>query len=292
MAVSSEVWEMARAIYENTPNMTHQELLEKLQEIFEDDAPKSRSSISRKAKKENWQFKTGIEVIEDAEIIEETPRTKTHQNAPKRTNRDIEKNISNINDNKGLRRNAQKKRTHQENAPNALNITEQKIEQELNSLVMTAQQRAEKIIKHRKRLNNMGDIQERLIDITNNALDELENYLDCGKCVNDDENNGDNTQDDNVQLEIFQTIQANLFVLGKLSLTLDRFTNTQKLIAEQEFALCGITADDFTQSEQERRLGALSLLDGIADEEREARHRLKGQLMERLEWIEDLENGD
>ncbi len=247
MAVSNEVWEMARAIYENTPNISLTDLLDRLKEMFGDDAPKSKSTLSRKIKKESWQVKTGIEVVTDEEIKKKNKQAKKkpkQELLPKANDRELQ-------------------------VFEKVKQAEQKIEQELNNLTLTAQQRAEIIVKHRNRLQSLGTYQDYILTLACN----ISNY----DIDSDSEKDGD-------------SIRKILIMSKEMSSTLNQLTSAQKLIAEQEFALCGITADDFTQSEQERRLGALSLLDGIADEEREARHRLKGQLMERLEWIEDLEN--
>lgn len=53
--------------------------------------------------------------------------------------------------------------------------------------------------------------------------------------------------------------------------------------------MMGITADDFKQSEQDRRLGALASLGDIDDKEREARARLVPELHARLLELEQFE---
>ena len=57
MAIASEVWETARTIWENTPDISYSELVEKLIEIFgEENAPASKSAVATKAKKENFHL--------------------------------------------------------------------------------------------------------------------------------------------------------------------------------------------------------------------------------------------
>ena len=62
-----------------------------------------------------------------------------------------------------------------------------------------------------------------------------------------------------------------------------------KMISEVDMPMLGITADDFKQSEQDRRLGALAALGDIDDKEREARERLVPELHARLLEIMDVE---
>lgn len=53
--------------------------------------------------------------------------------------------------------------------------------------------------------------------------------------------------------------------------------------------MLGITADDFKQSEQERRLGALASLGNIDEKQREARNSKLPELHARLLEIEQVE---
>ncbi len=248
MAVSSEVWATARTIWENEPNISYRELLEKLQVMFGDKAPKSTGAVTKRKNKEKW---VKVNLVNKKETIEKSKQ---------KEKKGEQKKSSNSCNNK--------EKQESEVFP-ILETAKETVQQEINNLAMSAKERANIIIKHRKRLQQLGEFQEVVLD-TAKSLDGYDI---------DSEEDGDQ-------------IRKILIVSKEMSSTLNQLTTSQKLIAEQEFALCGITADDFTQSEQERRLGALSLLDGIADEEREARNRLKGQLMERLAWIEDLENGD
>ena len=90
-----------------------------------------------------------------------------------------------------------------------------------------------------------------------------------------------------------EEIQKTLVLTSALSNTLDTLTRSLKTISEVELPLCGITPEDFSQSDQDRRLGALEALGDIDGQEREARDRLKAELDDRLEWIkETASSGD
>lgn len=242
MAVSDEVWATARTIWEQDQQITFRKLLKKLKELFGDDAPRSTSTLANRMKKEQWEKSNNFC----------TPKKETEQE--QKTEQDCTIYQKN------------NKETRELVVFEKIEQTEQKIEQEMSRLVMSSKQRAAIIIKHRKRLKQLGDFQEVILDTANT----LENY------DIDSNEDGDN-------------IKKILIVTKEMSVTLTQLTASQKMIAEQEFAVCGITPDDFVQSEQDRRLGALAMLQGIEDEEREARHRLKDSLMERLSWIEEVE---
>ena len=55
MAITNEeMWQAAKVMWEST-TMTDRELLEKLVEIYGDEAPNSHTTIGRRRKKENWK---------------------------------------------------------------------------------------------------------------------------------------------------------------------------------------------------------------------------------------------
>lgn len=60
-----------------------------------------------------------------------------------------------------------------------------------------------------------------------------------------------------------ETIQRVIVVSETLSRTLNQLTNSQKVIAEQEFVVCGITVDDFKESEHDKRQASLEALAGL-----------------------------
>lgn len=140
----------------------------------------------------------------------------------------------------------------------------------MDNVVMSAKQRAAIIVKHRKRWKKQGDIQDNVVSLSLSLLDDLED-LDADP----------------------ETIQKKIAVINILANALDVTTRASKTISEVELPLCGITPEDFKQSDQERRLGALEALGDIHIEEQEARERLEAELNDRLEWIkETASSGD
>lgn len=140
----------------------------------------------------------------------------------------------------------------------------------MDNVVMSAKQRAAIIVKHRKRWKKQGDIQDNVVSLSLSLLDDL-----------------DNPDADP------ETIQKKIAVINILANALDVTTRASKTISEVELPLCGITPEDFKQSDQERRMGALEALGDIHIEEQEARERLEAELNDRLEWIkETASSGD
>ena len=86
-----------------------------------------------------------------------------------------------------------------------------------------------------------------------------------------------------------QRVQKAMVLSKSLTDTTTSLAIALKAISEVDMPLLGITADDFKQSEQDRRLGALAALGDIDDKEREARARLVPELHARLLEIMDVE---
>lgn len=134
----------------------------------------------------------------------------------------------------------------------------------MENVVLGAKDRAAIIVKHRKRWKTQGNIQDNVTSLALSLLDDLD---DIGADP--------------------ETIQKKIAVINILANTLDVTTRAAKIISEVELPLCGITPEDFKQSEQDRRLGALESLGDIDGEERAARERLTAELQDRMRWIED-----
>lgn len=238
MAIASEVWETARTIWENTPDISYSELVEKLIEIFgEENAPASKSAVATKAKKENWKKKSKLKKTE-----RKKERTQSFENK----------------DNKG----------NNKVIPVAVLNAKTKIEREMDSLVLNAEQKRKIIQKHRKRLEQLGDLQDSTID-TVNMLHGLDPELDGEK------------------------IQKVIVISETLSRTLNQLTASQKMIAEQEFVVCGITVDDFKESEQQKRMATFEALEQLDEMERVKRQQINQELKQRLREFELMaETGD
>lgn len=143
--------------------------------------------------------------------------------------------------------------------------TVEKIEQQMESLVLDAHARKQIILKHRRRIKQLGELQDDTIG-TLQSLHGLDRDLDS------------------------EAIKTNIVVADAISRTLDKLTGVQKTLFEQEMLVCGITSDDFMQSEQERRMQSLDKLGDLNDQEKQARADKVPQLMQRLLEFEQLEH--
>ena len=153
-------------------------------------------------------------------------------------------------------------------------------------IVLSTEQRASVIIKHRNRLHNLGALEDVItmlsLDVAENVLNPTPIELDHISTGEDDDYRFHDDEED--------PIAKKLGVIKSLSFVLGNLTQAQKVIAEQEMPMCGISAEDFKQSEQERRLGALEALAGIDEEERAAREKLHKELQERMQSLTQLEH--
>lgn len=253
------MWEAARVIWENTPSLTDRDLLVRMQELYGEQAPKTHSTIFKRRNKEKWVKKnltdgntgeTGKETTKKPGNKKSSHPSPTHIN-----NKETEQETENAKGNK---------------PGNELTVwqeVEEKVKREAIKLALSIEEKAEIIFKHRKRLAQLGELQENTIGVVN-SLHGLDPKLD-----------GD---------EIVQTIQ----IAETLSKTLKQLTDSQKVIAEQEMPLSGITPDDFHQSESEKRQASIEALAGIAEQERMNRQAKLPELMARLHEIENMDLND
>ena len=86
-----------------------------------------------------------------------------------------------------------------------------------------------------------------------------------------------------------EEIQRIIIVAETSSRTLAQLSATQKIVFEQEMAVCGITVDDFKESEQDRRMKGIEQLAGIAERERLERQKGLAGLQDRLRRFRELE---
>lgn len=269
--VPDEVWEAAQALWESEPNISYQDVVEHLQEVYGDKAPSSKSAVYNRAKKYDWK---------KLPVLDSTPETKSNSKKHRTNEKSSERNGT-------LKKQENDKNNKVKNEPenqvyrtiiNETQKTKQKI-------VLLTEQRASVIIKHRNRLHNLGALEDA---ITMLSLDVAENVLNPTPIELDHVSTGD---DDDYKFydEEEDAIAKKLGVIKSLSFVLGNLTQAQKVIAEQEMTMCGISAEDFKQSEQERRLGALEALAGIDEEERAAREKLHRELQERMQSLTQLE---
>ncbi|MFD1133463.1 hypothetical protein [Psychrobacter sanguinis] len=268
MAVPKEVWAAAKALWESTPNITYQEVVDHLQEVYGDKAPASKSAVYNRAKKYDWQKLSMLELKERAENAEKK-QNKSEQNG-------VEKKLENKENNKV-------KNEHETQIYRTIIDSTDRTKQKI---VLSTEQRASVIIKHRNRLHNLGALEDAItmlsLDVAENVLNPTPIELDHVSTGDDDDYRFYDDEED--------PIAKKLGVIKSLSFVLGNLTQAQKVIAEQEMPMCGISAEDFKQSEQERRLGALEALAGIDEEERVAREKLHRELQERMQSLTQLEH--
>lgn len=258
---SDDVWEAARIIWENTPKISDRELLERLIETFGKRAPTSHTTIGRKRKSQKWVKKAGL----DAPKKDTETKKKRTKNAPKARATKAQNN-NNTSKNNKEHDNAPSQENKSDNAPKqgALILwqhTEDKIKAEAERIILDAKEKVKIVLKHRRRIKQLGELQETVLDTLNN-LQHL-----------DPEFNGEKVA------QVLGISDASAKVLRAL-------TDSQESIFKQEMTVCGITMADFEMSEQDRRMAGLAALEGIADEEAQMRQTLKAELTERLAQIE------
>lgn len=280
-----EVWAAAKFIWENTPEITDRELIEQLQIEYGNTAPKSTGTISKRRKKEEWRkqdlansLKIGAYTEAGGQGSKRNRKQKTHNSKiiPSKTNK-----------------------AQNTEADRKLEAAGSKIEEITESVVIDAQGRAAIINKTRRRYANLGKLFDQAVGITLSIVDLADeadkaeqdalagNY---GAGFEIGENSNDEPSND-VEAAA-QKVQKAMVLSKALTDTTTSLAVALKTISEVEMPLCGITADDFKQSDQDRRLGALAALGDIDAKEREARERLAPELYERLKRIMATEASD
>ena len=251
-----EVWASARFVWENTPHITDRELVEQLQTEYGNAAPKSSGTISKRRKKESWNKNSLVQNSEkDSPLVTNSDGSKSKRNQKPQNKYS---NSSNTNKAKNLESNTD------------LEAVGSKINEIVENVVIDTQGRAKIIKNTRRRFDNLGQLFDQALD----AALSLEGYADA---AGEDSKAGEQAQ-------------KALLLSESLSSTVGSLAKSLKIIAEVEMPLCGITADDFKQSDQDRRLNALAELGDIHEQEQAARERLLPQLHARLLRIQEIEN--
>lgn len=279
-----EVWAAAKFIWENTPDITDRELIEQLQIEYGNTAPKSTGTISKRRKKEEWRkqdltnsLKIGAYTEASGQGSKRNRKQKTHNSKiiPSKTNK-----------------------AQNTEADRKLEAAGSKIEEIADSVVIDAKGRAAIINKTRRRYDNLGKLFDQAVGITLSIVDladeaeKAEQDALAGNYGADFEI-GENDDEPVSNVEVAaQRVQKAMVLSKALSDTTTSLAIALKTISEVEMPLCGITADDFKQSDQDRRLGALAALGDIDAKEREARERLAPELHERLKRIMATEASD
>lgn len=247
-----EVWASARFIWENTPNLTDRELIEQLKTGYGNAAPKSSGTISKRRKKENWVKNSLVQTSKKDMNLEANSDGSKPEWKQKPQNTHLISSKTN--------------KAQNMESDTELEAAGSKIEGIVESVVIDAQGRAKIIKNTRRRFDNLGQ----LFDQALTAALSLQGYANA---ASEDPEAG-------------EQVQKALLLSESLSDTVGNLAKSLKIIAEVEMPLCGITADDFKQSDQDRRLNALAALGDIHEQEQAARARLIPQLHARLLEIE------
>ena len=253
MSKADDVWEVARFIWENTDKITDRELVKQLEESHGEYAPKSGGSISKRRNKEGWAKNVLIKATDDRQKKESSEggsKKKRNQNT--------------------LESNSDSTKTNKAQSTESRLVLESKtakIEQLTQSLVVSRETKASLILKTRKRLVNIGGLTDSLIDMI------------MGLMVSAFDKGADPEE-----------MQKALVLSDALSKSAEKLAGVIKVVAEIELPLSGIGPDDFSESEQDRRLGALDKLKGIDEEQRRVREDKRPLLAQRLAEMRQMES--
>ena len=249
-ATIEDVWAAAKLIWENTAKVSDRDLIEQLGISFGELAPKSSGTISKRRKKEDWQKATPLKPKKARQKGEAKQAGSTENWKQNDPKTKVIPSATN--------------RVQNVEAEPILEAKKSAIVEHNGSVIMTDKQRAAIIVKSRNRLDKAGVLTDHGLRITLSVLDHVES--------------GDGEE-----------IQKAIVISDALATTIDKLTRAIKLIAEVEMPLCGITPDDFTQSERERRMGALDSFGDISAEEDAARAEKQPLLMARLARLQARE---
>ena len=281
-SLNDEIWAAAKLIWENTPQITDRELLDQLQTTYGNSAPKSSGSVSKRRRKEAWTKQSLIKSPKNSlKTREEDAGSKQSRKQESQNNTLI---FSKTNK-------AQNRESEEE-----VEAAGSKIGEIADNVVIDAKGRAAIIVKTRRRYANLGCLFDQALAITLSIpelADEaarIEQEALAGEYGANFEIGGKDKKEPIAEVEAAsQNLQRAMVLSKSLTETTTSLAMALKTISEVEMPLCGITADDFKQSDQDRRLGALAALGDINQKEREARERLQPELHERLNRIKAAE---
>lgn len=278
-----DMWVAARLIWENTMKITDAELIEQLKVNFKENVPKSTGTISKRRKNEEWTKNTPDEARKRIEAQSDNVPTGKNfggkkKNIPSKTNKAQKMEKSGAQEEKkGI------------------------VDGIMNDVVLDAKGRASIIHKYRRRYIKAGELFDQALEITlgiKKQADEVDQLQDAlleeAESHGGDFEIGENGKiieelEKKAQLAM-EKAQKSMVLSKALTDTALSLATGLKMLSEVDMPMCGITAEDFKESAQDRRLGALEALGDIHSEEQEARERLKAELDDRLEWIKETAN--
>lgn len=281
-SLSDDVWAAARLIWENTAKITDGELIKQLEVSFGDDAPKSTGTISKRRSKHNWTKNTLAEATKrSSEQSEGGNKNRNNRNNKARNNSNIP---------------AKTNKAQNRNNPTPLEVKSGIIDDLMDSVIIDAKGRAEIIKTFRRRYGKLGDLFDQTIDITLSIKDladdvtRAEEEAIAGNYgANFEIGENSETEPSDEAEAAAQRLKKAMVLSKTLTDTTTSLAVALKMISEVAMPMMGITADDFKQSEQDRRLGALASLGDIDEKQREARNSKLPELHARLLELEQVE---
>lgn len=276
-----DMWVAARLIWENTMKITDAELIEQLKVNFKGNVPKSTGTISKRRKNEEWTKNTPDEARKRIEAQSDNVPTGKNfggkkKNIPSKTNKAQKMEKSGAQEEKkGI------------------------IDGIMNDVVLDAKGRASIIHKYRRRYIKVGELFDQAIEITASIEEQadavvvIQNELLEGTYGGEFEIGENDKSLDEIKNRADMAVdrlKKTMMLSKTLTDTAVSLATGLKMLSEVDMPMCGITAEDFKESAQDRRLGALEALGDIHSEEQEARERLKAELDDRLEWIKETAN--
>lgn len=293
----TDIWEAARLIWENTAIITDRELIDQLSDAFGDEAPKSSGTISKRRKKEAWKKHSLVKLLKiGSETVKTAAKGEAGRAGSKKSRKQKAQNNSLIPSKTNKAQNMESSAI--EEARNAVigDISE--------SVIVNAADRAKVIQKYRRRYHNLGGLFDQALDITlsipdlveaanqveADAMNEVNANYGANFEIGENSEKKDGDVDAVTEVELANQKVKQAMVLSKsLTDTVTSLAVALKMISEVDMPMLGITADDFKQSEQDRRLGALASLGDIDEKQRQARNSKLPELHARLLELEQVE---
>lgn len=293
----TDIWEAARLIWENTATITDRELIDQLSDAFGEEAPKSSGTISKRRKKEAWKKHSLVKLLKiGSETVKTAAKGEAGRAGSKKSRKQKAQNNSLIPSKTNKAQNMESSAI--EEARNAVigDISE--------SVIVNAADRAKVIQKYRRRYHNLGGLFDQALDITlsihdlveaanqveADAMNEVNANYGANFEIGENSEKKDGDVDAATEVELANQKVKQAMVLSKsLTDTVTSLAVALKMISEVDMPMLGITADDFKQSEQDRRLGALASLGDIDEKQRQARNSKLPELHARLLELEQVE---
>lgn len=293
----TDIWEAARLIWENTATITDRELIDQLSDAFGEEAPKSSGTISKRRKKEAWKKHSLVKLLKiGSETVKTAAKGEAGRAGSKKSRKQKAQNNSLIPSKTNKAQNMESSAI--EEARNAVigDISE--------SVIVNAADRAKVIQKYRRRYHNLGGLFDQALDITlsipdlveaanqveADAMNEVNANYGANFEIGENSEKKDGDVDAVTEVELANQKVKQAMVLSKsLTDTVTSLAVALKMISEVDMPMLGITADDFKQSEQDRRLGALASLGDIDEKQRQARNSKLPELHARLLELEQVE---